>query len=194
MKIEPKVVFNIKYIEPDHYGHEENIKTIQDLKNFIYCQRLGDVVSYALNVSREVYFYAQTDEKQQHHVLTSYHGGKNIITDNFKFIVADKLTYFGDLQKYLLKNSSSNNCQNVELKNFVWFDAKKPIFFTGAHEYNCNLVYGSPSVENRPLVCRPLTEKDIVLDKKLQQIFPKKTGKIPEQLVQLLSKTTEKIY
>lgn len=194
MKIEPKVVFKVKYIEPDNYSSKENIKTIQDLKNLIYCQRLGDAVSYALNVSREVCFYAQTDEKQQYHVLTSCYDGKNIITDNFKFIVADKLTYFDDLQKYLLKNSLPNNCQNVKLKNFAWFDAKKPIFFTGAHEYNCNLVYDSPSIKDRPLVCRPLTEKDIVLNKRLQQIFPQQTGKIPEQLVQLLSKTTEKIY
>jgi len=194
MKIEPNVHFVVKYVEPNNYDYDENIKNIDDLKQYIHCQLLGSKVSYSLNVSRQVYFVAKNDNR--YHLLKQYNdekkAGQDIITDSFTFIVADKLTYFDDLQKYLLKNSLIDECQDVVLKNFAWFNAKKPIFFTG-NEYNGSFLPDEP-LKDRPLVCRPLTEKDIVLNTNLHQIFPKKTGRIPEQLVQLFNKTTEKIY
>lgn len=159
MKIEPHVHFVVKFVEPNNYDYDENIKNIDDLKQY-------------------------NDEKK---------AGQDIITDSFTFIVADKLTYFDDLQKYLLEDALSASCQDVVLKNFAWFHMKQPIFFTGRYEWNGSFLPDA-HVKDRPLVCRPLTEKDIVLNTNLHQIFPKKTGRIPEQLVQLLNKTTEKIY
>jgi len=42
--------------------------------------------------------------------------------------------------------------------------------------------------------CRPLNDKDIVVNADLNQIWPTKTKKPPIALVELLNKTTEKIY
>ena len=194
MKIEPNVLFVVKYVEPDNYGCNKNIKNLADLKTYISCQGLGSIVSYALNVSRQLYFLAI--DNCDSHCLRKCNGEKginqNIITDSFTFIVADKLTYFEDLQKYLLGNSLGATCQNVKFKNLAWFDMKQPIFFTG-YEYNGTFLPDAP-IENRPLVCRPLTDKDIVLNKNLHQIFPENTNKTPKQLVELFKKTTEKIY
>lgn len=194
MKIEPHVHFVVKFVEPDNYD-DGRIDNIEDLKNYIYCQGLGQKVSYALNVSRQVYFLV--NDKGNYHMLQKCNGEKgvkqDIITDSFTFIVADKLTYFEDLQKYLLEEALSASCQDVVLKNFAWFDMKQPIFFTGRYEWNGSFLPDA-HVKDRPLLCRPLTEKDIVLNKNLQQIFPKKTDKIPRGLVQLFKKTTEKIY
>ena len=195
MKIEPHVHFVVKYVEPNDYGEEKDIKSIYDLKNYIYCQGLGRKVSYALNVSRQVYFLA--NDNGNYHMLQKCNGEKgvkqDIITGNFTFIVADKLTYFEDLQKYLSEEALGANCQDVVLKNFAWFNMKQPIFFTGRYEYNGSLLPDA-SVKDRPLVCRPLTDKDIVLNKNLKQIFPKETCRTPTELVQLFRKTTEKIY
>lgn len=191
MKIESNVHFVVKYVEPDNYSCTENIENLDGLKHYIDCQGLGRKVSYALNVSRQVYFIAKNNN--YHNLLKQCNGKKDIITDSFTFIIADKLTYLEDLQKYLLKNALLHNCQDVKLKNFAWFDAKKPIFFTGPYEYNGSFLPDA-DIKDRPLICRPLTDTDIVLNKNLHQIFPKKTGKIPRQLVQLFKKTTEKIY
>ena len=181
MKIKTYVYFNVKYVEPENYGQSGSINNIDNLKNYIYSQRLGDKVSYSLCVTRTVQIVADNNCP-----------GQIIPTGTFTFIVADKLTYLGDLQAYVKKNAVGKECQDVNFKNFAQFSLDKPIFFTG-HEYNGSFLPNAP-VAKRPLSCRPITQEDIVVDKNLNQIWPAKTNKPPVELVELLNKQTEKVY
>lgn len=181
MKIATFVFFNVKYVEPMDYGYDKTINNIDDLKNYIYCQRLGDKVSYSLCVTRTVRIVADNN-----------YPGQVIKTDDFTFVIADKLMYLGDLQAYVKKNAVGTECQDVNFKNFAQFGLDKPIFFTG-HEYNGSFLPDAP-VAKRPLSCRPITAKDIVVDKNLNQIWPAKTNNPPVGLVELLNKQTEKVY
>ena len=187
MRIEPVVTFVVEYAEPEDYGHQETIKNIDGLKQYINCQGLGRHVSYALSIKRQLYFLA--DDR---YVLKDNNNQK-ITTDIIKIIVAQKLTYFSDLQEYVRENALGKDCQDVNFKNFAQYKSDKPIFFTGKYEYNGSFLPNAP-VAKRPLSCRPITQEDIVVDKNLNQIWPAKTNKPPVGLVELLNKQTEKVH
>lgn len=191
MKIEPVVTFVVKYAEPENYGREETVKNIDGLKQYINCQGLGQHVSYALNVARHVYIIATTADGKYQYRLTQTND-QEIQTDVINIIVAKKLTYLSDLQEYLKKNALCDVCQDVTLKNFAQFEPNKPVFFTGPYEYNGSFLPNAP-ISERSLVCRPLTQNDIVVDKYLKQLWPTKTNKIPVVLRTMFSKTTENI-
>ena len=186
MQLEPIVTFVVKYAEPENYGREEVVKNIDGLKQYVKCQGLGRVVSYALNVARQLYFIAGNQ-----YALKAING-QNITTDSVKIIVAQKLTYFSDLQEYVKKNALGDVCQAVTFENLAQFDQKQPIFFTGQYEHNGSFLPDAP-ISKRPLVCRPLTQNDIVVDYNLKQLWPTKTNKVPVVLKTLFDKTTEKI-
>jgi len=182
MEIKTYVYFNVKYVEPENYGQSGSINNIDNLKNYISCQGLGRKVSYTLQLERTVRVVADNN-----------YPGQVIKTDDFTFVVADKLTYLGDLITYVKKNALGDNCQNVNFKNFAQYKYDNPIFFTGKYEHNGSFLPDAP-VEKRPLTCRPITKDDVVVDKNLNQIWPVKTGKPPVGLVELLNKKTEKVY
>jgi hypothetical protein len=186
MKIEPYVGFVVKYTEPENYGHEQTVKDVDGLKHYINCQGLGRVVSYEILIERQLYFVADN------RYALKTNNGQNITTDKIKIIVAKKLTYFSDLHEYLNKNALGNACQDVTLRNFAQFEQNKPIFFTGRYEHNGSFL-PNPPVSERPLVCRPLTDNDIVVDNNLRQIWPTKTNKIPVALRTMFRKKTERV-
>ena len=196
MKLTPHVTFVIEMIDPVEYKYKETIyasdfKHFVSLQNMIDCIGLIRAVPCAFEVTRQVCF--TTDVMSCNNVLKV--NGQDITTDRFKFIVADKLPYMEDLQQYLLKNFSRGTtpCQNVHFKNFAQFNTSRPIFFTGPYEYNSSFLPDQP-LEKRPLTARPLTDKDVVLDKKLNQIWPVATNKPPKELLALLAKTKEEIH
>lgn len=191
MQIEPVVTFVVKYAEPENYGQEQSVKNIDGLKQYINCQGLGQHVSYALNVARQVYFIAVIANGNYQYKLAK-NDGKDIQTDAVNIIVAKKLTYLSDLQEYVKKNALGEMCQDVIWKNFAQFDTTKPIFFTGRYEHNGSFL-PNPPVSERPLVCRPLTDNDIVVDNNLRQIWPTKTNKIPVALRTMFRKKTEMV-
>jgi len=191
MEIIPSVNFVLKMIEPVEYKYRENLNmkypdfTFATLQSEIAnCIGLVRKVPCAFDLMRKVSF-----RTADYHKL-----GEDITTDNFKFIIADKVPYLSDLQKYLLDNFSKGTepCQDVHFKNMAQFDESKPIFFTGPYEYNGSFLPDAP-LDKRPLTARPLTSKDIVLDKKLNQIWPVATNKPPKELIALLAKTKEEI-
>ena len=183
MKIEPHVYFEIEYAEIDNKHGKQTVLNINEFKHYIQCYRPLRVVSCAFLIKRQVYFVANNRGSL----------GPGLTTDELKIIVAQKLTYLSDLQEYLKRNAENNNCQDVIFKNFSEFTPEEPIFFTGPYEFNGSFLPDAP-IKSRPLTCRPLNSQDIVVDKNLNQIWPVKTGKPPVGLVELLSKTTEKIY
>ncbi len=182
MEIKTHVYFNVKYAEPKNYGQGQSINNIDDLKNYIYCQRLGDKVLYTLKIIRTVQVVADNN-----------YPGQTMPTDTFTFVVADRLMYLDDLIAYVKKNATGKECQDVNFKNFAQYRYDNPIFFTGKYEYNGSFLPDAP-VAKRPLSCRPITAKDIVVDKNLNQIWPVKTGKPPVGLVELLNKKTENVH
>ena len=184
--------FYIKVIEPIDYKYVEEVKDIEDLKNRVcYFSRAGllSEVSCKFTVTRELNMFAGR------YALQNTNGGP-IVADSFDFIVAKKLTYLKDLKNYVNENFKGQHLcdapQDVIFKNFSHFKQNQPIFFTGPYEYNGSFLPDAP-LEERPLTCRPLTDKDIVVNTNLQQIWPKATGKTPNVLVELLNKTTDKI-
>ena len=192
MNITVHLYFYIKMIEPIDHKYVEAVKDIECLKNEVFYLSRAELlskVSCKFTVTRELSMFAGNQ------ALKSAND-RPIITDSFDFIVADKLTYIKDLKEYLNKNfekSSSDTPQDVIFKNFSQFKRNQPIFFTGPYEYNGSFLPDAP-LKERPLTCRPLTDKDVVVNTKLQQIWPKATGKTPPALIELLNKTTEKIY
>ena len=202
MKIVSHVYFVLEMVEPAEHKYQEIISHI-DNDGFVRLQRQVDYIHLlskvpcAFNLMRKVSL--QTED---HHSLNLVDGA-DITTDSFKFIIANKVPYMADLRQYLSKNLekySSDNfitkgtevCQEVHFKNFAQFSTKKPIFFTGPYEYNGTLLPDEP-LKNRPLTVRPLTDKDIVLNKQLNQIWPIATNEPPKELVALLAKTKEEI-
>ena len=54
---------------------------------------------------------------------------------------------------------------------------------------------GAPSIIKWETVSyRPLSDKDIVVDKNLNQLWPEKTGSLPVGLVELFNRGTEKVH
>ena len=181
MEIKTYVYFNVKYVEPENYGQSGSINNIDDLKNYISCQGLGRKVSYTLQLERTVRVVADNN-----------YPGQVMKTDDFTFVVADRLMYLDDLIAYVKKNATGKECQDVNFKNIAQYRYDNPIFFTG-HEHNGSFLPDKP-IEKRTLTCRPITNNDIVVDKNLNQIWPVKTGKPPVGLVELLNKKTENVH
>ena len=193
MKIVSDVRFVLEMIEPAEYKYKEIIHSDDSahfvkLQHMIDCIGLVRAVPCAFNLMRTLSF------RTENYCHLKPVNGENIITDSFKFIVADKVPYLADLQQYLLKNfgRGTKTCQEVHFKNMAQFDTSRPIFFTGPWEYNGSFLPDAP-LEKRPLTARPLTDNDIVLDKKLNQIWPEASNKTPKELIALLAKTKEEI-
>ena len=189
MQLEQGVTFVIKYVEPSDYDTEQiSNLDIERLKNYIACQGIGSKVAYSLNVSRYVYYMADFNilvPKSNQKPEDNY----GIKTDDITFIVADKLTYYGDLKKYLKENHAGYD-KKIEFRHFENFEQNKPIFFTGNREYNGSFL---PYNHDGILMCRPLTEQDIVVNKDLHQIWPIQTNTPPVLLSAILNKQIEKI-
>ncbi len=196
MKIISDVRFVLEIIEPVEYKYKETVSGdsgshFAQIQHMIDCIGLVRKVPCAFHLMRKVSF------RTENYCHLKPVNGEDIITDSFKFIVADKVPYLADLQQYLLDNFSRGTqpCQEVHFKNMAQFNINMPIFFTGPWEYNGSFLPDAP-LDKRPLMARPLTDKDIVVDKKLNQIWPKvnSKNKTPKELIALLAKTKENVY
>lgn len=196
MKIEPHVNFVLEMVEPGELkrsevfwtGSTDDATPMEALQSRLRSIHLLDLVPCAFNLKRNVYIWAQNVG------FLKNNNGQDITTDSFKFIVADKVPYFADLQQYLLQNSRNGErkCQDVHFQNMAQFDITQPILYNGPYEYNASFLPDRP-LNERPLMVRPLTKKDIIVDRKLEkQIWPV-VGKFPQELFAILAKTKEKI-
>lgn len=121
-----------------------------------------------------------------HPIVSSLDGGK------FSFIYPN-LVYADDIKKYLMEQYGST------------FDFRPSNDFTGVPMIFDIIEHSSVGLRNpktgmptyqkwHSVLWRALTDKEVVVDKNMNQLWPANTGKPPVELVNLLKKRTEKIH
>ncbi len=156
---------------------------------------LSDIVRNSLNADSFELVLTRTVRITKH---TQIPNQKPIIIDidstDLCVIVADKLTYPNDVRDLLVQRY--NNTFNFDKLNLP---ENKPVYFSGVREIEelgeINPNTGDRTTYTRRYIeCRPLTDKDIIVNKDLNQIWPVATNKPPQQLLKLLKKRTELIH
>ena len=111
--------------------------------------------------------------------------------EKITFTVATKLIYPHDVRELLMKKYNSvfnfNNIsldKNTPVKNF-YVSEKNSV---GLKNPDTSDIYFNW------VICEQCGPTDVVVDKNLNQIWPKTTGTFPQTLLRLLSKTTEKVH
>ena len=111
--------------------------------------------------------------------------------EKITFTVATKLMYPHDVRELLMKKYNSvfnfNNIsldKNTPVKNF-YVSEKNSV---GLKNPDTSDIYFNW------VICEQCGPTDVVVDKNLNQIWPKTTGTFPQTLLRLLSKTTEKVH
>ena len=201
MKFEFNIIFTYDIKDRNtHTGESGSFNTIDDLKLAIKNSRDYFQMPYMLNVTRTVQVVVpdlpkETDKSGIISVSSAYPHPHVLKRDGFDFIVSDKLTYPKDVREILTKKYGNVLDFDYQRK----WDEKQPVFLDGFIE---NTQYGlRDSRTGAPtqytlcaVVCYPLTDKHIVMDSNLNQIWPIKTGTMPKALTQLLAKTKEEIH
>lgn len=125
-----------------------------------------DKLTYKVSLYRTVHVCDIDDKNRQSH---SFPGG------GFDFIIATNgiLTYPDEIKKAL---NVPHFFGDVKPENL---DPKIPVFIEKYDRYNA--------------VARSLTPNDTVVGPDLKQLWPTPTGQIPNQLVELLKKTSEPV-
>ncbi len=176
---------------------EYYISGVDDLQKII-AERNPNDVQYRVTVRREncVVNMDKTSRKIPFYDKYQYIDGYPIIAtdtdETFEFIMP-KILYPNDIKKYLLEHYGSTfNFKPDESMN------NSPMTFSVHNESSVGLrsfATDAPSIIKWETVSyRPLSEKDIVVDKNLNQIWPEKTGSLPVGLVQLFNRGTEKAH
>lgn len=192
MKLELRVIFAYKISDKNtQIGESNSFNTIDDLKKVIKNAREYFQMPYKLNVTRTVQIVEpdlQKENKFGIKEISAVQPHPHILKrEGFDFIVSDKLTYPRDVREILTKKYG--NILDFDHKR-QW-DENQPVFLDGVIE---NTQYGlrdsrtgAPTQYTmRSVVCYPLTDKHIVMDSNLNQIYPEKTNKIPSVLAELL--------
>ena len=195
MNLKMLVVFS--FMDHDEYvpAHRK-LDNINQLKDYIAgcCQAnqkkihkieiIRDLCLINLDEGEKRFMDFNQDSIDGHKVLSRIEDGK--IT-----LITPQYYYPKDVRKLLKKEYGS-------VLNFNPADEKKPGIYT-VYEHT------SRGLMNQKTFCpcintwndvswKPLTTKDIVVDKNCNQIWPTATKQPPIGLIELLSKKTEKVY
>ena len=199
MSLELSAVFS--YAISDHknrIGETSDFNNVNDLKTVIQNGRDYFQMPYKLNVTRAVKIIdPDSPNKNKSGIITESFVFPHPITlkrEGFDFIVSDKLTYPRDVRKILTKKYGGFldfDCQRQ-------WNEKEPVFLDGILEeprYGLRNPHTGASTQYviRRVVCYPLGDKHIVIDGNLNQIYPEKTGKMPDVLKELLANDPIKI-
>ena len=199
MKFEFSVIFTYNISDRNtRTGETGSFNKIDDLRLAIKNGRDYFQMPYKLNVTRTVQIVEPDLPKENKHGITSVSYDQPhphvLKREGFDFIVFDKLTYPKDVREIL--TNKYGNVLDFDYQR-KW-DEKQPVFLDGFIE---NTQYGlRDSRTGAPtqytlctVVCYPLTDKHIVMDSNLNQIWPTKTGTMPKVLTELLSKNAIEI-
>lgn len=160
---------------------ETPFKTVEELRNYVSLQT--EELMYSLEVNRYCFV---SDEDLPTRKPEKYHSGQ------LRFFVSDKLVYPQDVQRYLQKNGVT---KSLRVNNADKIKQDTPVLFRELVFYPIDTRSTIPHKKRDNLFeIRPLTDQDIVIDKNLNQIWPKKTDQVPVGLVELLAKQTERVY
>ena len=172
-------------------GESDFFNKIDDLKLAIKNGRDYFKMPYKLSVTRTVQITEpDLPNKNEHNIICvpyiqlSPHILKR---EGFDFIVSNKLIFPNDVREALTKKygSTLNFDTNKQL------DEKQPVFLGGVigkRRYGMRDSRTGAQTQMRKVVYYPLTDKHVVIDENLNQIYPEKTGKMPSVLTELLSK------
>lgn len=199
MKFEFSVIFTYDIRDKNiHMGESSSFNTTDDLKLAIRNGRDYFQMPYKLNITRTVQIVDTDLQKENGHGIigVSYDQPHPHVLkrDGFDFIVSDKLIYPRDVRMILQKKYNST----IDFDTNRKWDEKQPVFLDGIienHRYGLrDSRTGAPTQYTmRSVVCYPLTDKHIVMDSNLNQIYPEQTGKMPTVLTELLSKNAIEI-
>lgn len=160
---------------------ETPFKTVEELRNYVSLQK--EELMYSLDVNRSCFV---SDEDLPTRKPEKYHSGQ------FRFFVSDKLVYLQDVQRYLQKNGVT---KSLRVDNPDKIKQDTPVLFRELVFYSMDRYPEIPQKKrDNHFEIRPLTDQDIVVDRNLNQIWPKKTDAVPVGLVELLAKQTERVY
>lgn len=196
MNLISKVIFSYD-IRAGHFGQSSSFESIDELKQVV--QEAEYQKPYNLSVKRTIQII-DTDVKVRDEPKMAFNVGQEfknppviceIPAESVVFCVADKLLYPRDVHKILVeKYGRTFNFDETKM------DADKPVKF-GMSDSN---VFGLNPVQKATtqytlhhVHCSPLTQKDIVVNDKLEQIWPEKTKTAPKSLNEILAKTKEEI-
>lgn len=200
MNLVYEVIFNCK-ITPAQSGDfffypKQDVPSLKDLLAAVksvksklpftvYVERKVNVIDKDEPIPKELYTLASriggTDEYR-----TVHHN------EHFNFIVADKLIYPHDVRKLLKKQYGST----LDLdKQRLTEDT--PVLYSGIvqkHQVGLKDKNGNPTTYTlKWVLCRNLHNQDIVVDRKLHQIWPDKTKEVPSELLEIFAKIKENV-
>lgn len=196
MNLESRVVFKYSMVrgyltESKHFG------TLRELQCAI---EKFEADLFTLTVSRTVNI-VDRDSKKTPNGMSQFFipQGKQYETvaftpEEITFTVATKLIYPHDVRKLLVQKyncvfdfDNTRRKENIPVRSFHVNEHSS----IGLRDEQT----GAPSnISWRTITCDQCRPTDIVIDKNLHQIWPEKTNTTPESLIELLSKTTEKIH
>ncbi|MBQ6736709.1 MAG: hypothetical protein IJQ90_04480 [Alphaproteobacteria bacterium] len=175
-----------------------NVSNINELREFVNKFGPRDDRTYRVTILREscvvnmdkkiknIPFYHQNRYIDGHPIIATD-------TDAKIELILPQLMYPNDVAEYLIKKYG----QKFDFKPEN-FDLKTPMFLDICEHSSIGLRNsrtGAPThMKWHTVDCEPLSEKDIVVDKNLNQLWPEKTGKLPVGLVELFNRGTEKVH
>lgn len=194
MNLVSKVIFGYN-INIGRFSETSNFESLDELKKYLKTTQYEK--PYNLKISRDIQII-DTDIKPVKYPRLAFSVNNfpdpsiraEIAGERLDLIVSDKLYYPEDIRKILLKKYKSHcNFDSVP------HDEGRPIRF---FEVINHQLIGMPMPKFndgryilRSVRCFPLMDKDIVVDENFNQIWPKKTGKMPDELTSLMAKTKE---
>ena len=161
------------------HEYDTNVKNLSEFRdfvtNFAKAARFGrldvDKVTYLINIQRNVMVYDADDRKNFK---------SSTFTDKSMYVIlstSDKLLYISDIEPLLQKKANDFYMPKGK------FDETGPIYIES---------FDGHAAKYRPLTQNGVT-KDVVIDTNLNQIWPIANGESYGTLIELLSKSTEKI-
>lgn len=191
MKTELKIIFTYN-LSKEWFGEAGSVQTITEFKDLI--KQKSDFVPYTAKIQRNIVKDLQKNTPENE-LFNPFNNdelkvGDFITTDNMSFMVKDKLLYPKDVRS-ILKEKYGNTLdfdKNIDENTPVAY-----FYVTESERIGLrDALTGRPtSYTFRGVSYSLLTPKDIVVDTNLNQIWPVKTGKMPDALVKIFSKQKE---
>lgn len=197
MHLVSEVVFSYRITNGNFFSTGDDFSNLQELKDAIDKNAHAEV-PMTVRVGRTVKIM-DTDSPIPYASSTRNLFHKDKFTtvkfddEHFDFIVADKIIYPYDVRVLLKeKYGSVLDLESKKLNNNI------PVLYSGVtteHQYGLKDDKGRPTmIALHHVHCRNLTDKDIVVDKNLCQIWPSKSKKPLLALEKFLHKTKEIVH
>lgn len=190
MNLTAKVVF-IYHIQAGRFGQLSAFESIDELRQVI--REIEYKRPFDLSILRNIQKFYPYEMKSKLGLrwqdFENMPGEEEITTDKINFVVLDRILYPQEIRDALIKRYGG-------VLNFQPTSETKPVFFYGVKSFKKPVF---SEIKSEPVKhvnvfeanYRCAQDNEIIVDSNLNQIWPENTGKEPETLIQLLSKTKE---